>query len=78
MDPSAAAQRWAAVLGISAASGGSTAVLELPDSGQQLRFWPARAEHGEGIIAVTIAGLPAGEPLEIGGVRFASQPGRMT
>jgi len=74
-DPSAAAQRWAAVLGIPAASGGSTAVLELPDSGQQLRFVTARAEHGEGITAVTIAGLPAGGQLEIGGVRFASQEG---
>jgi Glyoxalase-like domain len=74
-DPSAAAQRWAAVLGISAASDGSTAVVELPDWGQRLRFVPTRADHGEGITAVTITGLPGGGPLEIGGVSFASEEG---
>ena len=74
-DPPAAARRWAAVLGLSAADGGRTAVLELPDSGQRLRFVPARAGHGEGITAVTIAGLPGGGPRVIGGVRFASEEG---
>lgn len=73
-DPSAAAQRWAAVLGISASSEKSTAVVVLSNSGQRLRFVPARAGHGEGITAVTIAGLRSG-PLEIGGVRFASEEG---
>jgi catechol 2,3-dioxygenase-like lactoylglutathione lyase family enzyme len=58
-DPPAAARRWAAVL---------------PESGQRLRFVPARAGHGEGITAVTIARLPGG-PRVIGGVRFASEEG---
>jgi hypothetical protein len=71
-DPSAAAQRWAAVLGVSAGSDGSTPVVQL-SSGQQLRFTPAEAGHGEGITAVIIAGLPGGRPLEIGGVRFAGE-----
>jgi hypothetical protein len=73
-DPSAAAQRWAAVLGISASSAGRSAALELTNSGQRLRFVPARAGHGEGIAAVIIAGLPGG-PLEIGGVRFFGEEG---
>jgi hypothetical protein len=74
-DPSAAGQRWAAVLGMSAARDGSTAVVGLSNSGQRLRFVPARADHGEGITAVTIAGLPGGGPVEIGGVSFASEEG---
>ena len=73
-DPAAAARRWAAVLGISAADGGHAIVAELPDSGQRLRFVPARAGHGEGITEVTIAGLPGG-PWMIGGVRFAGEEG---
>jgi hypothetical protein len=71
-DPPAAARRWAAVLGIPAAGGGDSAAVELPDSGQRLRFVPARPGQGEGITAVTIAGLPGG-PRTIGGVRFASE-----
>jgi hypothetical protein len=74
-DPPAAARRWAAVLGISAGSDRSTAVVELSDGGQQLRFVPALAGHGEGITAVSIAGLPGCGPLEIGGVSFVSQEG---
>jgi hypothetical protein len=69
-DPPAAARRWEAVLGIRA-SGGHPAETVLPDSGQRLRFVPAAAGHGEGITAVTIAGLPGG-PQTIGGVQFAS------
>jgi len=42
-DPAAAARRWAAVLGISAADQGDTMVVELPDQGQRLRFVPAGA-----------------------------------
>jgi hypothetical protein len=72
-DPLAAAHRWAAVLGISARSHGSAAVVELPDWGQRLRFVPARPDHGEGITAVTIAGLPGRGPVETGGVSFASE-----
>jgi hypothetical protein len=74
-EPPAAARRWADVLGISAASSGRSAVVELPDVGQRLQFVSARAGHGEGITAVTIAGLPGGEPRVIGGVCFTSEEG---
>jgi hypothetical protein len=77
-DPAAAARRWAAVLGILVTGGGRTSggqaiVVELPDSGQWLRFVPARAARGEGITAITIAGLTRGGPWMIGGVRFAGE-----
>ena len=84
-DPAAAARRWAAVLGISAAGRGPATVdgpttVELPDSRQPLRFVPAGGGRGEGITEVTIAGLPVkgagemgGEPWVIGGVRFAGE-----
>ena len=72
-DPAAAARQWAAVLGIPAGSAGDAALVELPASGQRLAFARARAGHGEGITAVTIAGLPGGGPWTIGGVRFASE-----
>jgi hypothetical protein len=72
-DPAAVAQRWAAVLGIPVADGGQAVALET--SGQVLRFVPAQAGRGEGITEVTIAGLPAGGPWEIGGVRFAGEEG---
>ena len=74
-DPAAAARRWAAVLGIPVADGGDTTVVELPDQGQRLRFVPAGSGQGEGITEVTIAGLPAGGPWVIGGVRFAGEEG---
>jgi hypothetical protein len=81
-DPAAAARRWAAVLGIPAPGGPATAdgptTVELPDSGQRLRFVPAGGGHGEGITEVTIAGRPAesgGGPWVIGGVRFAGEEG---
>jgi hypothetical protein len=74
-DPTAAARRWAAVLGISAADGEHTTVVELPDRGQRLRFVPAPGGRGVGITEVTIAGLPGGGPWEIGGVRFAGEEG---
>jgi hypothetical protein len=76
-DPAAAARRWAAVLGLSAAGRGHTTV-ELPDSGQRLRFVSAPVGRGEGITEVTIAGLPAEAgrgPWVIGGVRFAGEEG---
>jgi hypothetical protein len=82
-DPAAAARRWAAVLGISAAGRAPTTVdrpttVELADSRQRLRFVPAGGGRGEGITEVTIAGLPAkggGGPWVIGGVRFAGEEG---
>jgi Glyoxalase-like domain len=73
-DPAAAARRWAAVLGIPAAGGGRTVVVELPEAGQRLRFGPAPGGRGEGITEVNIAGLPGG-PWVIGGVRFAGEGG---
>ncbi len=82
--PAAATARWAEVLGIPAvgvpptapaAGGGQAIMVELPDSGQRLRFVPARGGHGEGITEVTIAGLPVGGPRLIGGVRFAGTEG---
>jgi hypothetical protein len=79
-DPAAAARRWAAVLGISAAGHRDAMVVELPEQGQRLRFVPARGGRGEGITEVTIAGLPVkgagevgGSPWMIGGVRFAGE-----
>jgi hypothetical protein len=75
-DPAAAIRRWAAVLGIPAP--GRPTTVELPGSGQRLRFVPAEGDRGEGITEVTIAGLPAGSgrgPWVIGGVRFAGEEG---
>lgn len=80
-DPTAAASRWAAVLGLtgSIAAGGDqdAALVELPDHRQRLRFVPGQAGHGEGITVVTIADLRGG-PARIGGVLFlpAGQPRR--
>ena len=74
-DPPAAARRWAAVLGIPVTGGGQATVVELLDWDQWLRFVPARAARGEGITAVTIAGLSGGGPQMIGGVRFAGEEG---
>jgi hypothetical protein len=74
-DPPAAARRWAAVLGIHASGGGQATVVELPDSGQWLRFVPARAARGEGITAICIAGLTGAGPWMIGGIRFTGEEG---
>lgn len=74
-DPAGAAQRWAAVLGLTAAGDAEAADVDLPAFGQRLRFVPARPGHGEGITAVTIAGLPGDGPWQIGGVSFAGEGG---
>jgi hypothetical protein len=74
-DPPAAAARWAAVLGIASPGGGQATVVEFLGAGQWLRFVPARAAGGEGITAITIAGLAGGGPWMIGGIRFASEEG---
>jgi hypothetical protein len=66
---------WPEVLGLSAAGSGHALVVELPDSGQRLRFVPARGGRGEGITEVTIPGLPGGGPWMIGGVRFTGEEG---
>jgi hypothetical protein len=73
LDPPAAARRWAQVLGLAAVVEDRAAAVDLPDSGQRLRFVAAPADHGEGITAVTIAGLPGTEPRCIGGVSFSSE-----
>ncbi len=74
-DPACAAQRWAAVLGLTAVGDGEAADVELPAFGQRLRFEPARPGHGEGITAVSITGLRGDGPWQIGGVSFASEGG---
>jgi hypothetical protein len=73
-DPLVSARRWAAVLGAPAASD-NDAVVELTDAGQRLTFVPAREGRGEGITAVTIAGLPGEHSREIGGVSFVRGTG---
>jgi hypothetical protein len=72
-DPSAAALRWASVLGVDPGADPTAQVVELADAGQWLRFVPARPGRGEGIVAVTVAGL--GTPKVIGGVSFADAEG---
>jgi len=75
-DPAAAAARWAAVLGVTWAASGTAAGIELAGWGQRLRFEPARPGQGEGITAVSVAGLPAGRAARvIGGVRFTGEGG---
>ena len=79
-DPAAAAARWAAVLGVTwaaiGAASGTAAGIELAGWGQRLRFEPARPGQGEGITAVSVAGLPAGQAARvIGGVRFTGEGG---
>src|SRR5215470_2821505 len=79
-DPAAAAARWAAVLGVawsaSGAASGRAAGIELAGWGQRLRFEPARPGRGEGITAVSVAGLPAGRADRvIGGIRFTGEGG---
>jgi hypothetical protein len=75
-DPAAAAARWAAVLGVTWAASGTAAGIELAGWGQRLRFEPARPGRGEGITAVSVAGLPAGQAARvIGGVRFTGEGG---
>jgi hypothetical protein len=82
-DPSGAADRWAAVLGLPATAragkgagegeGAGEGVVELAAAGQRLRFVRAGTGQGEGITAVTIAGLPGSGPRRIGGVTFSSE-----
>jgi len=75
-DPAAAAARWAAVLGVTWAARGTAAGIDLAGWGQRLRFEPARPGQGEGITAVSVAGLPGGQAARvIGGVRFTGEGG---
>jgi hypothetical protein len=72
-DPPGAADRWAAVLGLPAAAREGEGVVDLAAAGQRLRFVRAGPGRGEGITAVTIAGLPGAGPRQIGGVTFSSE-----
>lgn len=75
-DPPAAARRWADVLGLTVADDGGCAAVALAEQGQRLRFVPAAAGgQGEGITAVTIAGLPGAGPRRICGVTFVPAEG---
>jgi hypothetical protein len=60
-----------------AAAGGRAVTVELAGWGQRLRFEPARPGHGEGITAVSVAGLPGGKAAAqvIGGIRFTGEGG---
>jgi hypothetical protein len=69
-DPKPTAERWAAVLGVSARAGDVAAVVELSEARQRLRFLPAAPGRGEGITGVGIDGWPADQAVRIGGVTF--------
>jgi hypothetical protein len=74
-DPAAAAQRWAAVLGMQAdAAADGSAVIALPAAGQTLRFTAVQATgRGEGITEISLDGGGGGEhpgDAVIAGVRF--------
>jgi len=74
--PTAAAQRWARVLGLDAEVDDGLAVVRLGPAGQALRFVSAADGRAQGITEVWLTpgleGLPDGDgPVaEIGGVRF--------
>jgi hypothetical protein len=69
-DPLAAAARWAAVLGLGVTDRGSAVTIGLAAAGQRLRFVPAPADRGEGIVEVQLAGIAGPVEADIGGVRF--------
>jgi hypothetical protein len=69
-DPQGTGQRWAAVLGLTAASSPGVTTVDLPESGQTLRFVPCDQGKTGAIVSVEIAGLATLEPKTICGVRF--------
>ena len=75
-DPAAAAQRWAAVLGMTArpgSAGAGSAVVALPAAGQTLRFVAAQAAgRGEGITEIGLDGAVHRTDAVIAGVRFTT------
>lgn len=80
-DPAAAAQRWAAVLGMTAragsvgagSAGGGSAVVALPAAGQTLRFVAAQAAgRGEGITEIALGGADHPVDAVVAGVRFTT------
>jgi hypothetical protein len=72
-DPLRAAERWAAVLGLSASVDGEAALIELTTAGQHLRFVPVSSGRGEGIIEVTLSGFAGAGTARIGGVAFVNE-----
>jgi hypothetical protein len=74
-EPTAAAQRWARVLGLDAEVDDGLAVVRLGPAGQSLRFVSAVDGRAGGITEIWLTpglpGLPGDAPVaEIGGVRF--------
>jgi hypothetical protein len=69
-DPKSTAERWAAVLGVSALGDDSEAIVELAEANQRLLFTPVAPDRGEGITGVGIDGWPADQAVRIGGVTF--------
>ena len=72
-DPVAAASRWAAVLGLDVAGRGSAVTVELTGAGQLLRFVPAPAGRGEGIVEVRLAATAGPVQADVAGVRFVAE-----
>ena len=72
-DPGAAAQRWAAVLGLGATSEGDSAHVDLASAGQRLSFVPVTSGRGAGIIEVALSGLTIQRPTRLGGVTFVNE-----
>ena len=72
-DPVRAAERWAAVLGVSSSVEPEGALVELRVSGQRLRFVPVGSGRGEGIIEVVVRGFAGAGPARIGGVAFVNE-----
>ena len=71
-EPLAAAQRWAAALGVEADREGDGAAVRLVNAGQVLRFASLRTGRAEGITEVTLAGTGRTGIHDIGGVRFVA------
>lgn len=74
LDPAGAAARWAGVLGLCVRREHETAVIELADAGQELRFVPASGQ-GEGITEVRLSSEDDIPPVRLAGVRFVSEVG---
>jgi hypothetical protein len=72
-DPVSAAARWADVLGLTVTRHGETALIELTDARQDLRFVPASGP-GEAITEVRLTAESGRMPARIGGVRFVPEP----
>ncbi len=72
-DPARTAERWAAVLGLSASPDPEAALVDLTAARQRLRFVPAGSGRGEGIIEIVIRDLAVAGPARIGGVAFVNE-----